>query len=183
VPIFSYARSLAHYHELCDRVYFTHTWARLHEARLRATFSHSTVYTLLFENMTRDIANKLHDALTSDEGYLGLQAVDYAYNPHLVMYRSSLVPSYRVHGQSCTIFYFIGQDLCRNEEDFSHMQQLGYDVTWENRGGHNTFFDDYNTPAHFMQIENFRTVVAPYVGENQADELLMVLEDLNPGLF
>jgi hypothetical protein len=183
VGIFSYAGSLAHYHELCDRVYFTHTWARLHEARLRATFWRSTVYTLVFENMTRDIAIKLHDALTPDKGYLGLQAVNYAYDPHLVMYRNTLVSAYRVQGQSCTIFYFIGEDLCRNEEDFSYMQQLGYDVTWENRGAHNTFFDDYNTLEHFRQIENFRSVVAPYVGENEADELVMVLEDLNPGLF
>jgi hypothetical protein len=183
VLIYSYAETLADYHALCDRVYFTHKWARLHEARLRATFWHSTVYTLLFENMTRDIANKLHDALTSDNGYLGLQAVDYAYYPHLIMYRNSLVPSYRVHGQSCTIFYFIGQDFCRNEEDFSRMQQLGYDVAWEYRGAHNTYFDEYNTPEHFQQIENFRAVVAPHIGENEADELVMVLEDLNPGLF
>ena len=63
------------------------------------------------------------------------------------------------------------------------MQQLGYDVAWEYRGAHNTYFDDYNTPEHFRQIENFRAVVAPYVGENEADELVMILEDLNPGLF
>jgi len=111
--------------------------------------------------MTRNIAHKLHDALTSDKSYLGLQAVDYAYNPHLVIYRNSLVPAYRVHGQSCTIFYFIGQDFCRNEEDFARMRQLGYEVTWENRGAHNTYFDDYNTPEHFRQIENFRAVVTP----------------------
>jgi hypothetical protein len=133
--------------------------------------------------MTRNVANELHDALTPDKGYLGLQVVDYAYDPHLVMYRNSLVPAYRVDGQSCTIFHFIGQGLWRNEEDFSRMQQLGYDVSWENRGAHNTFFDDYNTLEHFRQIENFRAVVAPYVGENEADELVMVLEDLNPRLF
>jgi hypothetical protein len=178
-----YAETLARYHELCERVYFAHTWDRLHEARLRATFWHSTVYTLVFENMTVNIANKLHDALTSDKSYLGLQAVDYAYNPHLAMYRNSLISAYRVHGQSCTIFYFIGQGFCRNEEDFSHMQKLGYDVTWENRGAHNTYFDGYNTLEHFRQIKNFRAVVAPYVGEDEADELVMVLEDLNPGLF
>ena len=133
--------------------------------------------------MTRNIANKLHDALTSDKSYLGLEAVDYAYYPHLVMYRNSLVPAYRVHGQSCTIFYFIGQDFCRNEEDFSRMRQLGHHVTWENRGAHNTYFDNYNTPEHFRQIENFRAVVGPHIDENEADELVMVLEDLNPGLF
>src|SRR6267142_2147654 len=65
VTIYSHAKTSAHYHELCDRVYFAHTWGRLHEARLRATFWHSTVYTLVFENMTRNIANKLHDTLTS----------------------------------------------------------------------------------------------------------------------
>src|SRR6266404_6336708 len=183
VSIYSCAKTLAHYHELCERVYFAHTWGRLHEARLRATFWYSTVYTLVFENMTRNIANKLHDALTSDKSYLGLEAVDYAYYPHLVMYRNSLVPAYRVHGQSCTIFYFIGQDFCRNEEDFSRMRQLGHHVTWENRGAHNTYFDNYNTPEHFRQIENFRAVVGPHIDENEADELVMVLEDLNPGLF
>jgi hypothetical protein len=181
--VLTYSHESTYRHELCERVYFAHTWGRLHEARLRATFWCSTVYTLVFENMTRSIANKLHDTLTSDNGYLGLHAVDYAYNPHLAMYRNSLVPAYRVHGQSCTIFYFIGEEFCRNEEDFAHMRQLGYDVTWENRGAHNTYFDDYNTPEHFRQIENFRAVVAPYVGENEADELVMILEDLNPGLF
>jgi hypothetical protein len=67
VSIYSYAKTLAHYHEPCERVYFAHTWGRLHEARLRATFWRSTVYPLVFENMTRNIANSLHDALTSDK--------------------------------------------------------------------------------------------------------------------
>src|SRR6266436_10398203 len=38
VSIYSYAKTLAHYHEMCERVYFARTWGRLHEARLRTTF-------------------------------------------------------------------------------------------------------------------------------------------------
>jgi hypothetical protein len=75
--------------------------------------------------------------------------------------------------------------ISKNDDDFSHMCKIGYDVTWENRGAHSTYFDDYSTPEHFQQVENFRLAVAPYMpdGENDADELVMILEDLNPALF
>jgi hypothetical protein len=181
----TYSHSREHSNELCEHVYFAHTWARLHEARLRATFWGATVYALVFENLTKEIANNLHETLTPDHSYLGLQAVDYAYVPHLVVYRNSLIPAYRLQGPFCSVFYFIGQQFQRNDDDFSQMCKIGYDVTWENRGAHSTYFDDYNTSEHFQQVENFRIAVAPYMsnGENDADELVMLLEDLNPALF
>jgi hypothetical protein len=91
----------------------------------------------------------------------------------------------RVQGSSCSVFFFIGQEFCKNEDDFADMREIGYDVTWENRGAHGTYFDDYNTAGHFQQVENFRVTIAPYMadGENDADELVMVLEDHNPALF
>jgi len=72
----TYSHSREHSNELCEHVYFAHTWARLHQARLRATFWDATVYALVFENMTKEIANNLHETLTPDHSYLGLQAVD-----------------------------------------------------------------------------------------------------------
>jgi hypothetical protein len=46
--------------------------------------------------MTREIATRIHEALTSDEAYLGLMGVDYTYGPHLALFRNSMIPRYRV---------------------------------------------------------------------------------------
>lgn len=186
VLIFSSSRTWDAYDRLTERAYFGGEWALLHEDRLRATFRTATVYSLIFENMPEALARQLHEALTSDPAYLGLLAVDYTYGPHLVLFRNSMIPKYRLNGTTCRIFESMGSSEDRDEYEAEELRQLGFtDVDWEDRGAHGTIFDDFDTPEHFAQVAAFRKTITPFVrgGEDAAYELVMVLEDLNPRLF
>jgi hypothetical protein len=185
VLIRSQSKTWVDYDDLCERVFFFSSWARLHEARLRATFRKARLYAVVVENMTSGIAEDLHKALTSDESYLGLQSVDYSYGPHLALYRNSILPLYRIQGGSCWVFFTMAEDS-KNKDDFDAMRKVGFDsVQWEDLGAHGSVFDDYDTLEHFQQVANFRAAVTPYLvdGEDNAYELVMMLEDLNPTLF
>lgn len=187
VLIYGRAKTWDHYDELTERVYFAGTWALVIEDRLRATFRKATVYALTFENMTETIARKLHAALMEEDSYLGLMEVDYAYGPHLALFRNSMITLYRIQGTSLRVFYSMSDaENGRDEQEPIEMAQLGYtDVDWEDRGAHGTIFDDYDTLEHFQRVAVFRNAVAPFLrgGADEAYELVMVLEDLNPQLF
>jgi hypothetical protein len=186
VLIYSNARDWDHYDELCQRVYFCHPWALLHEKRLRETFRTKTVYSLIFENMTQDIARDLHRKLTPDRSYLGLQAVEYAYGPHLALFRNSMISKYRLIGTSCRVFITMGEDDEKDEYELNNLKKIGFtDVDWEDQGAHKTIFDDYDTLEHFGQVARFREAIKQFMpnGEDDAYELTMTLEDLSPRLF
>jgi len=186
VLIFSHAKTWARYDELCENVYFSGSWSRLHERRLRATFRTAMVYALTFQNMTKDLALELHQALTPDRAYLGMLEVDYTYGPHLALFRNSMITLYRIEGESCRIFYSMGDIDGRDDHEISSMQALGFnDVGWEDRGAHGTIFDDYDTLDDFERVAAFKEAITPFMknGADEASELVMVLEDLNPHLF
>lgn len=66
------------------------------------------------------------------------------------------------------------------------LKALGFtDVDWEDTGGHGTIFDDYDTLEHFSRVRAFQRMVSAYLpdGEDGADALVLMLEDLNPRLF
>lgn len=161
-------------------------WKLLHEERLNTSFLRSVIFGMLFENMPRAVAEKLHDALSANTGYLGAVAVSFDYAPHLALYRNCLPLMYRLNGTSCRAFFTMGETDGKDEYDLQEMQRLGYvDVGWEDRGAHRTIFDDFDTPRHFERIAAFRKAISPLLrgGEDAAYELVMLLEDLNPKLF
>jgi flagellar biosynthesis regulator FlaF len=176
----------ANYDQLVERVYFYPAWSLLHEERLRATFRRATVTAVVFENMTQAVAEQLHAALSADTSYLGLQSVDYTFGPHLALYRNSMITLYRIRGSAVRIFYSMSDEEYRNSIEPEAMAERGYtDIDWEDRGAHGTIFDDFDTLAHFEQVHDFRVAVTPFLegGEDAGYELVMVLEDLHPGLF
>lgn len=186
VTIYGRSNTWAEYAELTQRTYYTGTWSLLHDNRLRATFRKATVYALIFENITKAIATELHEALTSDEAYLGALEVDYTYGPHLVLFRNTTINLYRIEGELCRVFYSMGEENARDASEPPAMRELGYsDVDWEDRGAHGTIFDDFDTLEHFERVADFREAVAPFLsgGDDDASELVMILEDLNPQLF
>jgi hypothetical protein len=169
-----------------ERTYFAGTWTLILESRLRATFRKTTVYALIFENMTKEIADTLHEALAADDAYLGLIEVDYTYAPHLVLFRNSMITLYRVQGDNCRIFISMGEEDQKDQYEHDSLKSLGFvEVDWEDRGAQGTIFDDFDTLEHFKRVANFRDTIAPFLkgGVDQASELVMVLEDLNPQLF
>lgn len=186
VLIYGNVKTWAEYDALTERVYFAGKWSELLLDRLRATFRKATVYALTFENMTREIALALHEALKPEESYLGLLEVDFAYGPHLVLFRNSMVELYRIEGTTCRVFYTMSEEDARDDYEPEAMRQVGFsDVDWEDRGAHKTIFDEFDTLEHFRRVAAFRDTVAPLMpgGDDDASQLVMVLADLNPSLF
>lgn len=186
ITIYSHAKSWPHYDDLTERVYRAGTWSMLLDGRLRATFRQATVYAVTFENMPKGLAAELHAALEPDDAYLGLMEVDYTYGPHLALMRNSMVTLYRIEGETCRVFYSMGEEDGRDSQELIEMRKLGYaDVYWEDRGAHGTILDDFDTLEHFQRVAAFRKAATPFMpgGEDDAYELVMVLEDLNPQLF
>jgi hypothetical protein len=97
------------------------------------------------------------------------------------------MPEYcRVLGASCTLFYSMGNEDGKDDYEAKALQDLGFEsVTWEDSGAHGTIFDDYDTPDHFAQLRVVQDLLATVLpgADDDAEELVMMLEDLNPKLF
>ncbi len=166
--------------------YFTSTWRRLKETKLIETIQRSVVFLMVFENMPLALAEELHSAIEGDEGYLGALAVEYGYGPHLANFRYSIPPHCRLKGTTCRLFFSMSSDDGKDESAAEAMRELGYsDVGWEDTGARRTIFDDFDTLPHFEQIARVRETLSVHLvgGEDQASELVMVVEDISPQLF
>lgn len=186
VLIHSRAKTTADYQRLADGTYFTGTWSTVNADRLRATYLTSTIWAWTVQNVTLEIARSLDAELGQDDAYLGMHAVDYRIPFHLVFYRN-LMPEYcRVLGTSCTLFYSMGNEDAKDDYEPEALKQIGFtQVTWEDSGAHGTVFDDYDTPEHFAQLRDVQDLFATVLpgADDEAEELVMMLEDLNPKLF
>lgn len=170
-----------------DAIYFPHgLWRAVHETKLRDAYRRAVVSAMMFENMPRDLANRLHGALSSDGSYLGAIEVNFSYGPHLALLRNSIILSHRVKGDMARVFYSMGSKDGCDPQELEAMKEFGYtDVDWEDKGARKTIFDEFDTIEHFKQVVGFCQTVTPLLdgGEDAACELAMVLEDLNPLLF
>jgi len=172
---------------LVQRVYSSPTWERVSRQKLKATYDRSTIYAAVFHNMTLEIAEQLHGAVAEQPSYLGALEVNFAHGPHLVLFRNHIGTQYRFHGNTCRIFYAMGdKENSAFPDDLTLARSYGFaDVDWENSGARGTIFDDYDTPKHFEQLEEFKDGLAPLLagGADAASELVFIIEDLTPRLI
>jgi hypothetical protein len=180
-----HARTEAQLRELADQVYFTHPWRLIDEERLRSTYGKATIFAWAVENVDEVTARRLHDALSKSDVYVRMHAIDLRIPTHFVLYRRSLPARYRIQGRSCQIFFDMGERDEYGDWEAKELMQLGFDqVEYEDRGAHDTIFDSFDTAEHFECVENFKAVVAGYFEDaDAADELVILIEDLNPRLF
>lgn len=167
-------------------VYFLPDAPFIHEERLISTFGRSEVFAVVFENMTQAIALQLHEALTPEERYLGFKEAVLEFGPHLAAYRLHVGTVYRLQGRYCRALFSMSSEDAKDQYELSDMAALGFDdLGWEDDGARKTIFDDFDTLEHFTQVAAFRDAIAPYLGGGMDDafELVMLLEDLNPRLF
>lgn len=186
VLIYSHAQTHENYERIAEAIYFGAMWSRVKAERIRASYMRETIWAWIIQNVTHKIAEDLDVALSSESSYLGLHAVDYSYPPHLALYRNSMPAYCRIIGTTCTLPYSMGNEDEINEFEAEHLLTLGFTkVDWEDRGAHGTIFDDYNTLEHFHQVRDVQAVFARGLpeGDYEAEELVMLLEDLNPRLF
>jgi len=186
VLIYSNSKSKTDYERIAECTYFAHPWQLLQSTKLRATYFKSTVFAWAIQNMAEATARELHEVLSMDDSYLGMHGVDLTNPAHLALYRNSLIGKYRIKGKSCRIFYSMSSNDGKDESEPNELRALGFtDVGWEDKGAHGTIFDDYDTPEHFSRVEAFRKMVSGFLtnGDDDADELVLMLEDLSPRLF
>lgn len=186
ILLFSFAKTTAHYRELAEATYFAGTWSTVEADKIRSTYLSQTVCVWLVQNMTRTIAERLDKALLSDDAYLGVMEVDYTLPSHWLMFRQSMVPYCRVQGHRCTRFYSMGNEDVKDDYEVAELVKVGFTtVDWEDRGAHQTIFDDFDTLEHFVRLKNVQISLGEVLpeGEDEASELVMMLEDLSPKLF
>ena len=186
VLTYSNAKDKSHYVELSEAIYFSHEFQNLDIERVRGTYFQKTIFVWVIENITSSIATQLHDALQNNSAYLGMHGVELAFPIHLVFYRNFIGSQYRLNGQSARVFYTMNEEDGKDYSEIDDLLELGFkDVDWEDNGARQTIFDDFDTPEHFKQVYGFKKAIVPYLkdGEDEASELAMLLEDLNPKLF
>lgn len=186
VLILAHSHNHNQYARLAESTFFSHPWMLLKEDQLRATYSKATIYAWLIQNTTDTIAIELDNALRGDDAYLGMHGVDYSIPSHLALYRNSMVPYCRLRGTDCNLFYSMGSEDEQDKYLAEELNETGFiNITWEDRGAHQTIFDDFDTLEHFRQIRQVQSIFASVLpgGDFEAEELVMMLEDLNPRLF
>lgn len=186
VLVYRHSKTAAEYHRIAEATYFAATWSTVQAGRLRATYLKQTIWSWVIQNATRSLAEQLDTALRADAAYLGLLEVDFTLPAHLVLFRNSM-PSYcRVQGTRCTLFYSMGNEDEKDEYEAEQLLKVGFTVVdWEDRGAHKTIFDDFDTQEHFVQVKEVQQALASVLpqGDDEASELVMMVEDLNPKLF
>ena len=170
--------------KLFDALFNNSEFRLFDEGRLQKAFP--TIFGMVFDNMPRSLAAELHTALSNHKGYVGAFSVHLDYAPHLALYRNRLPPEYRLEGTKLRGFYSMGnRDGC-DDDDLKSMRRFGYrNIDWEDTGANRTILDDYDTLRHFERVAGFRNLLAEMLpgGEDDAYQLVMLLEDLNPRLF
>lgn len=172
--------------ELCINVYTPDSYDNLISEKLYETFTTATVFCWLFQNMTSKCANALHNKLIkSDTSYLGAMDVTFSEPLHLRFFRNSLIESYRIHKNKCSVFYVMSEN---EDPDYSvkeAFEKHGYDVTFEDIGGRRTILDNYDTIEHFQRVEDFREHFSSIKGVDRylTDNIILSLEELHPKLF
>jgi hypothetical protein len=180
-----HAKTHAELAKLNDALYFSHHWTLLDEKKLRDTYGRSTVFVWAIANIDEASARRLHCTLSGEQSYLGMHGIDLSIRTHLVFYRLCLPARYRIRAKSCHIFYDMGQREEVDHWEAKELRNIGFDtVDYEDRGAHDTIFDDFDTAEHFVGVEDFRKIVAQYLKDaDKADELVLLLEDVSPKLF
>lgn len=173
--------------QLCVATIASSEWQRFDdEHRLIDAFFQHTLFAMVFENMPRNLASAVHDALADSPGFIGAMSVHFESRVHLSLFRAFLSPTYRLHGTSLHAFYAMGDDDGCDEHDLLEMRSLGYDDTgFEDLGPARTILDDFDTPEHFQRVAAFKRLIAGTggSGEDDAYAFSMLLEDLSPKLF
>ena len=178
-------RTYAALDRLCRKVYVSASLDRLSRTKLEATYTASTVYCWLFQNMTQETGEKLHLKLQSSDFYLGCMDVDFSSPLHLQFFRNKLIEKYRLAGKKCSVFYDMGHnedpDVCVKDA----FEQAGYSVEYEDQGARRTIFDNYDSLEHFKRVASFRSFCSrlPSLTDDDASALAHSLEELHPKLF
>ncbi len=170
---------------LCRGVYVPFSLDLLLKERLEKTYSTATVYCWLFQNITIEIVEKLHEKLISCDYYLGSMDVNFSLPIHLIFFRNYLCEMYRINSNKCWIFYSMGEN---EDPDISVKEMFikyGFYIDYEDIGARRTIFDDYDYLEHFQRIKKFCDIFSSFtkVDGDMLSDIIINLEEIHPNLF
>lgn len=171
---------------MLDReVYKPHGWERLIPDRLEGTHGVATVYCWLIQGLAQEDAERLHEALSDDLGYLGALEVSFANPLQLQFFRNSLITRYRIGRGSFTELFSMGEGEEPDLAISDMAKKAGMSVNFEDYGARQTLFDKYDTLEHFKKVEDFKRVFGHFAGmtPERAGALTLSLEELHPKVF
>lgn len=171
--------------ELCRRLYVPSSFDRLLRDKLEATFRTATVYCWLFQNITEEAAQKLHEQLELSDCYLGAMDVNFSLPLQLQFFRNSLIEKYRLTGRNCNVFYDMGNNEDPDIVVKDGFEKHGLTVDYEDQGARRTIFDNFDSLSHFKRVESFKSFCSrlPDLNDDDASNLAHSLEELHPRLF
>ncbi|ENK1257747.1 hypothetical protein AB2066_004368 [Vibrio vulnificus] len=172
--------------ELCHKVYVPSNYDRISWTALRGTYRTATVYCLLFQNMDKNCADGLHNALkVAEPSYLGAMGVEFSNLLHLTFFRNYLWEVYRLNGEHVNLLVemndFEGFDYAVKET----FEEQGFTTSFEDIGARRTFWDKFDTLEHFKRVADFKRtfLTMDNVTEDLASDVIHSLEELHPKLF
>lgn len=174
-----------HKEELVQAAFFGDLWSHLDQPRVLQVSRTSKVFAWAVNNLDRVTATTLHEALGQEPSYLGVHAIELARPSHWIFYRRSLPLALRMCGNRCNVFFRAVDGDDRDTAAYDHLKSLGFvEVEWEDLGLRETIVDDFDGPQHFARLGSLRDVLklTQPRGADDADELLVLLEDLSPRL-
>lgn len=169
--------------QLNRMVYTPNSFNKLLQDKLEDTYNKATVYCWLFQNITIEIANLLHNELKNNIIYLGAMDVDYSNSYHLFFFKNSLIETYRVNKQVCSLFYSMGENEDPDRGKVNLFKEYEFDVNFEDSGARHTIFDNYFTIEHFKRVNDFRNIFLSIIEDDILDDVLLSLEELHPKIF
>lgn len=168
---------------LCTQVYQPISFDQLKKAKLEKTFTSSTVFCWLFQNMTLETAEKLNLALNEFPSYLGAMDINFSNRLHLCFFRNTLIEMYRIENKKCSMFYVMGEKEDADIGLTEVFEKNGFAVGLEDVGARRTIFDRYDTIEHFQRIESFESYFSKLANVNDISNIIYNLEELHPKLF
>lgn len=174
--IVRYARILSH-----------PTKNELKKMLLAEAANRGALFSWVIQNIDSATCDRLHRMFKSSAGYLGYQEPDFAYGPHLAVYRNSMVTHYRVFGRQCNIFYTMNNIEEAETGEAEYLVSKGFfdKVELEDYGARGTVFDDFDTLELHQGIKQFHGLLSGIFSDapDDADEMIMLLEEYSPRLF
>jgi hypothetical protein len=170
---------------LIKELFFGDSWQRFDRAKIRMAAEESMIFTWVIANANMATAVALDAKLRGEVTYLGCMAVNRLVPSQRALFRSMLPLFLRVRGTSCNMFHSSLSPDDRDNVVFEEVKELGFSsVDWEDIGARDSVFDDFDTNDHFERIEALRHFLTANLLDRAdgADELVLVLEDLNPRL-
>ncbi len=142
------------------------------------------IFVVAFEGINSRLRDELHNTLLNDDTYLGAQQIHEANPVHWVLYGASVIPMFRINGNSLSLLYSIGQEfewdralVANLRDDFSFDK-----IEFEEISVNHTILDNYSSYEHASRVANLSSMLYDHLNL-LADQLMLKLTALAPELY